>query len=913
MKLKLIVVAALLLLCAILAGCGNTSEPTRESEPQSTETEPGIPETETEDESQMTDVSEYRINRSDLASSTVTDITVKLMKALETGTGIKMTIKTDFKYNPDTDGGIKEIVVGRAKSIPESENAWQSLAEDEYMISNTGSKILILSKDDIGTVYAVKRFMLAALNYSEDKYVNEPLGSTKIRVPEEKGYMEGQYLDSGRVVNLAEELTSDPIPYTEFGLGASATSIHYTNTSSRSWTGSIKDSSFVVECDVTKKSTNDPIVQIFISFPNVEHICIGIQGNFVRFGRGTYERGGATFIGNPDKYTFRIEVFPEIGTARYYVNRIFLGEMVCGGADDPLGLPAKVGFAAVGSNIDVDISNIHIEEIDDIEPRIYHDPGIRMTKELVYPKSEHAPAQTIYVVKAAGLSHDEILTLVTLQGIVNRTTPRIFMDYRSYNQDSNFINIEEEEAFLDLLRAKGRTLQTSTVDDLLVLFKDEYKGIIFGDAFANNYGENVTTSLSGILDGVYMSENRYNRLRDKVQKDILFRIDNRWKSDIDAYMWVWNTYKDQFNDRIMFYTPSNSQCSGHLAEACRDYAVMCRAFTFCTTGVQCVEDYDFYMGVMASNAVNSPLVGFANVGCFPEFEMFQVAGMLGKFWTYGFSCANMSLFNSLEVGELKQSQPAAPIERAKANTVYVTFDISEGDNLSWDYHMWPLMYRDEAARARTPKGFSLCGALYYVAPALIEYFYDNATPGDYFFLDGASISNIGSPDSYAAFFPEEERETIFLDMLEMLDYVAEKADISVVRGLVEVSDEITSVIAENCPHIAGVFSNYGNNSLKIGGSGHNYEKSIHMVDGIVRVRCYLTTFEGGLANGLNQIYNQARGGLHPVFAKVFLYCNPMLKDISVIEQYKAELEQTGFNIVYVRPDEFVRLYADYAG
>ena len=50
-----------------------------------------------------------------------------------------------------------------------------------------------------------------------------------------------------------------------------------------------------------------------------------------------------------------------------------------------------------------------------------------------------------------------------------------------------------------------------------------------------------------------------------------------------------------------------------------------------------------------------------------------------------------------------------------------------------------------------------------------------------------------------------------------------------------------------------------------------------------------------------------------MFAKVFLYCNPMLLDMSVIETYSADLEKTGYNIVYLTPEEFVRLYADYAG
>ena len=86
-----------------------------------------------------------------------------------------------------------------------------------------------------------------------------------------------------------------------------------------------------------------------------------------------------------------------------------------------------------------------------------------------------------------------------------------------------------------------------------------------------------------------------------------------------------------------------------------------------------------------------------------------------------------------------------------------------------------------------------------------------------------------------------------------------------------------------------------------------------MIDDIVRCRSYLTTFDGSLTPQLSQLLSQAKkteDGI--VFAKVFVYANQMLNDVSVLENFRAELEAaTDKRVVIVRPDVFAELYAEY--
>lgn len=864
------------------------------------------------------DLSGYTLMRAELASAELRSAFTQIAKVMKDVCDVKLSVATDYVDEYVNNRAEYEIIVGHT-NIPEENEIYETLSKGEYAIAVNGTKIIIVGYSDEDTIYAINRFLDMTVGYSPDRYELPKRENAVVTVTNEEGKTVAQILESGRVVTEIEECWSDPIDLMAdySGAGGQVTvtpdEVIFNDVISVSrWKHTTSDGSYRVQFTVEHIDGPMPIMQLFINTGDsrAEHICIGIQGNFVRIGRGTYERGGMTFRGDAQNYTFRAEVHPEAGRMLYYMNGVFLGEMNVAESDSPLIENSGVGISAVGSDYTVAVKDIYIEEIDPIDPRRYDAPDIDVEDEGVYPKSEHAPVKTIYVLDAMSMSNEDIMTATTLQGLVNRTTPQIFLDYRAYNEDPRYNNIDDEAEYLTLLEDKGRTLVHSTLDELLIRFVDHYKGVIVGDCFATNYNENVATSLAGVLDGVYMTEARYKKMRDDIKKDVLFRLDNRFRSSIDAYMWMWDTYGDQFSRTVLFHTSAAAESEGHITRACRDYAVMSRGFAFCTTDVETLEDYDFYMNIFAACAPNTAVIGRGG-GCFPEFEMFQICGQFAKYFTYGFSTPNMSLFNSLEIGELKQKAPY-DVTELESDTVYVTFDISEGDNLSWDYHLWMHNFADEKARANIAKGYSICGALYYIAPAILERYYEKATPNDYFFLDGGGISNLSSPDDFGVLYNEDDREDIVDRMLELTEYVASKTDIHILRALHNISDEMAERYVYECPSLKALFSAYGNTTEAIGGTT-KYEKSVYMIDDIVRCRSYLTTFDGSLTPQLSQLLSQAKkteDGI--VFAKVFVYANQMLNDVSVLENFRAELEAaTDKRVVIVRPDVFAELYAEY--
>ncbi len=863
------------------------------------------------------DLSKYTLMRADMASTVEKNAVMRIRKAFRAMYDLEIEVKTEYDRGEDGNAIEYEFIVGHV-GIPEEDEVYRTLADNEFAIVQSGNKLILVGGTPEATDYGVIYFLRKYTGYNADQYEVPKMTWSPLPIEDERGFMPEQIVMRDTTLDAVPEGERINIHSTDFTFSACKEeegAARFENaTGLLTYKGTTGEGSYSISMRVDIESAATPIMQLFFNTgTDAKHVVLSVNGNYVGVGRPDYERGGASFVGDAKHYTLRAEVYPSAGCMRYYVNDVFLGEMNIADNDYPLLENSGFSIAAVtqGASYTAYVSEVTLASLEDIDPRRYDaNFDTVVTDEEVYPKSQNAPAQTIYVVDPSTLNDDDLLTLMTLQGNVNRTTPEIFVDYRKYNNDPHYNNITEEAAYLEMLESKGRTLIKAKLDELLVKYADRYAGIIIGDAFgANNYEENIITTLCGVLDGVYLSQSRYDKFKDDLKKDVLFRTNDKFASSVDAYMWVWENYGDRCSETVLFHMGVGSDQAGHPTMICRDYAVMTRSFVFCTDDVLTLADYDFYMEIMASTAPNTGIFGQSG-GCFPEFEMFQICGQFGKYFTYGFSTPNMSLLNSLEVGELKQPEYAIPaIEK---NTVYVTFDLSEGDNLSWDYHLWMFDYDNIEGREAVAKGYSICGALYYVAPAILEYYYQNATINDNFFLDGGGISNLSSPDDFGILYWEGDREKVVDRMLELTEYVAQKTDIHVIRALHNISDEMTARYDEECPSILAVASAYGNTTAIIGGIDNDYKKATYMVGDIVRERCAYTTFHDNIAQQVQKGINATKNTDNIYFARVFVYANPMLDNLAHFTDLKSQLETLNYNVKIVTPEVYAQLYKTYA-
>ena len=103
----------------------------------------------------------YRIIRPESGTDTEISAAMELNKTLKTLTGVTFTLKDDFilpKESLDSVYEVYEILLGNTNR-PESEQARQELATNEYMIRVTDYKILIVGGCDAATYQAMQAFL----------------------------------------------------------------------------------------------------------------------------------------------------------------------------------------------------------------------------------------------------------------------------------------------------------------------------------------------------------------------------------------------------------------------------------------------------------------------------------------------------------------------------------------------------------------------------------------------------------------------------------------------------------------------------------------------------------------------------------------------------------------------------------
>jgi len=156
-----------------------------------------------------------------------------------------------------------------------------------------------------------------------------------------------------------------------------------------------------------------------------------------------------------------------------------------------------------------------------------------------------AEPSALDVVELPGLEGDLKLLLGTLQGVVNRAEPRIYL----IGDDAG---IEGRYAWLDTL---GIPYEVET-DPLALVEKyaDEVEGtIVYDPALADSI--NVATTLAGLKDAVVASPDLAQTLADDYGLEVIEDLRGRFESRLDAYEWQFEELWPQATHRMLIGLP----------------------------------------------------------------------------------------------------------------------------------------------------------------------------------------------------------------------------------------------------------------------------------------------------------------------------------------------------------------------
>ena len=452
---------------------------------------------------------------------------------------------------------------------------------------------------------------------------------------------------------------------------------------------------------------------------------------------------------------------------------------------------------------------------------------------------------------------------MTLQGLVNKTQPRIYVGAST-------------DLWLEQLDAS-----TNPVTDPLTLvtkYASEISGIVIYDETLMDT-LNLATTIAGVEGGIVSSPELAPTLTAAPYSlpVIADLRTNHFATNVDVYQYELDNYASKTTHRLIVGLEPTFQ--GQL----RDYAVATQAMVTWLDPTVTAEA-SLLGQFLSLLSPTSPYVGWT-----PN----EPAGV-SKAANYGVPVYAADWSTNLTVlgGTPRGSTPAqVPPPPPLENKVYVAIFMSDGDNLQEDEGLIPLKWA-ESQRGSVPISWTIDPALVDVAPIILRYFQRTATVND-LLVSGPS----GLGYTYPAAWPSTATFNEYAQVSGSYMSAAGLSVATVWNNGADLSAANAQSYASNIPNLLGLTMQSSSTALEYIGNG------IPVMEMSVSYASDATDLETGINSVLGSFDNTA-----PVFAAVQGDMNMSTIDpaaFAAVEQYYA----TNTHVVFVRGDHFFQLLA----
>ncbi|MHB1457203.1 MAG: GxGYxYP domain-containing protein [Armatimonadota bacterium] len=400
--------------------------------------------------------------------------------------------------------------------------------------------------------------------------------------------------------------------------------------------------------------------------------------------------------------------------------------------------------------------------------------------------------------------YDEYAALVSMQGIINRDQPILYINNDVYGRPGYWLDIMSKDGRW----LEGRKRQTITgLDAVNKLAAKKLKGAVIWDP-AVPATINVATTIAGVEDAVIfspsMADKYLKKWNLKVIKDLrgMFTGKETGSAKNDAYRWAIREYVDKGKCSPHFlclYTDSfYDRKSGNMTYLIvRDWAVKNRAFTYDLSpwgdevpgddlNQPMGTDLATYKMLLDSTLKQSAGKQMTEVAGFFNFMKYsnmpghpskhdpvptewETVYLISPYNCYQNTatelCYNQSFHCYAPMKQLKQSRPT--VKRTPENKSYIAILMADYDSAFPLYHFYPK-YWDDKTRGELPLAWGINPNLIETYPDLISYFYETASSKDNFVAD-ASAAGYFNPNriqkKYLPLFVKHNKK--FYDQTDM--------------------------------------------------------------------------------------------------------------------------------------------------
>ncbi len=374
-------------------------------------------------------------------------------------------------------------------------------------------------------------------------------------------------------------------------------------------------------------------------------------------------------------------------------------------------------------------------------PRVYANltlPTPPRSYPTLQPKSQ-PPARHLYVADVRHLARDEQMLLFSLQGLVNRQQPRLYL-----------LHDDDDQFWLDVMQQQGHTDKPLVVADplsLLKTFAGAYHGVVVPDPKVY-VTPCISVDIAGADDLLLATPELAARLQLPIKSDLR----GRFQDNAAALRYVRTDLLPHLNPYL------GAILSPHVLGSQLDDIIAAKGVCFWVTGAaeqdqpgaNAVAERVELESLLAQMPLGAIVRGYpwagdgAGLGERPGVSLFS---RFGKITTASDYVANYSVLSGVQISALKQKpQPPPPaLDRTK---VYVAFTMSDGDNLSTWRGVWRGFFTDPL-HGTFPLGYGIGPTLLDVAPSMVQWYYDHAAPTDEFICDVSGAGYI-YPRDWAA-------------------------------------------------------------------------------------------------------------------------------------------------------------------
>ncbi len=323
--------------------------------------------------------------------------------------------------------------------------------------------------------------------------------------------------------------------------------------------------------------------------------------------------------------------------------------------------------------------------------------------------------QTYDIVRTEGLGPEMVVTLASLQGLVNRRGPRLFLLPSSEGPENHWVTWYAKYG------QEGREI---SVADVLEKYADTAKGYIVYDPMVPDT-MNVAVTMAGAYDCLVCAPSTAETLADR-GLECFQGMKGRWPDKIHAYAWAILEVMEDCDCSVL---ANYEQTGGGAPRATMDFLVARRGFCMGLTinGADYPDEAALWDRVQTVAPDHAMMLGWHTKRDSEASHVYF--GSQHNVWVYCAGAWNMSFHQHIAARKGFEQSHAGPAV-CEPEGRYATITLSDGD--SW-HSMADVQKKFwlHPRRGEVPLGWEIAPVFAKVGPAILEYYYETRTENDY--------------------------------------------------------------------------------------------------------------------------------------------------------------------------------------